>query len=117
MSIYRYERRLFLVIDGPNGIKASKDIIRENKKKLLEYAEYLKADGKSLPRQVKLLMTLKKIATWLGPISFKKASEKDMISVLAKVEGSDHTRVDFQKIKAVLRLALSYQGSTTQRIS
>jgi hypothetical protein len=62
VSIYRYERRIWLILEGSHGIKQSKNISAGNKKKLLEYAEYLKADGKSLPRQDKLLRTLYKLA-------------------------------------------------------
>ncbi|MDH5782723.1 MAG: hypothetical protein OEZ35_03540 [Candidatus Bathyarchaeota archaeon] len=42
VSIYRYERRIWLILEGPHGIKHSKKISAGNKKKLLEYAEYLK---------------------------------------------------------------------------
>ncbi|MDH5782722.1 MAG: site-specific integrase [Candidatus Bathyarchaeota archaeon] len=34
----------------------------------------------------------------LGPIPFKKACKKDMVRLIAKVKGADHTRSDFQKI-------------------
>ncbi len=47
MGIYRYERRLWLAVEGKEGIKKSKKIMPENKGKLLDYAEYLKATGKS----------------------------------------------------------------------
>jgi hypothetical protein len=66
LGIYRYERRIWLAIEGKQGIKESKEILPENKKKLLEYAEYLKAAKKSLPRQDKLMQTLKTFATLLG---------------------------------------------------
>jgi len=75
---------------------------------LLEYAKYLEASRKSLPRQDKLLNTVKIFASLLGPISFRKATKKDVINALAKyVEhltrtepggGSAHTTSDFQKI-------------------
>jgi site-specific recombinase XerD len=79
-----------------------------NKKRLLEYAKYLEASRKSLPRQDKLLRTVKIFASLLGPIPFKKATKKDVVNALAKyVEelartarggGSPHTTSDFQKI-------------------
>ena len=75
---------------------------------MLEYAKYLEASRKSLPRQDKLLNTVKIFASLLGPISFRKATKKDVINALAKyVEhltrtepggGSAHTTSDFQKI-------------------
>jgi hypothetical protein len=108
VSIYRYERRVWLALNGKAGIKSLEEILPVNKKKLLEYADYLKASGKSLPRQDKLLRTIKIFATWLGPIPFKKATKKDVVNALAKyVEyltrteaggGSPHTTSDFQKI-------------------
>jgi integrase len=113
LGIYRYERRLELAIEGKEGIKKSKKIIPGNKRKLLDYAEYLKATGKSLPRQDKLMRTLKIFATLLGPISFKEATKENMVQVLAKAEdrwkselsrkgrpgpASDYTRRDFQEI-------------------
>ena len=113
MGIYRYERRLWLAVEGPEGIKKSKTIIPQNKKLLLNYAEYLKATGKSLPRRDKLVRTLKIFATLLGPIPFKLATKENMIQILAKAEdhwmselskkgrpgpASDYTRRDFQEI-------------------
>jgi len=113
VGIYRYERRLTLAIEGPEGIRQSKLILQENKTRLLEYAEYLKAARKSLPRQDKLIRTLKTYATLLGPIPFKKATKKDVVHVMAKAEdhwktelskkhrpgpASDYTRRDFQEI-------------------
>lgn len=55
---------------------------KKNKKTLLEYATYLKADGKSLPRQDKLLRTVKILAELLGSIPFKEARKKDLVEVL-----------------------------------
>ncbi len=113
MGIYHYERRLWLAIEGQEGIKESKEILPENKTKLLEYAEYLKAARKSLPRQDKLIRTLKTFATLLGSISFKKTAKEDIVHVMAKAEdhwnvelskkgrsgpASDYTRRDFQEI-------------------
>ena len=121
MSIYRYERRVWLALNGKVGIKSLEEIQPVNKKKLLEYADYLKASGKSLPRQDKLLRTIKIFATWLGPIPFKKATKKDVVNALAKyVEhltrteaggGSPHTTSDFQKI-----VKQFYAWSMTSRI-
>lgn len=108
MSIYRYERRVWLALNGKDGIKSSEQILPANKKRLLEYAKYLEASRKSLPRQDKLLRTVKIFASLLGPIPFKKATKKDVVDVLAKYGedlrrtvpggGSLHTTSDFQKI-------------------
>jgi len=95
MSSYNFERRLFLAVDGPSGIKQSQKVSEENKKTLLEFATYIKATGKGLSRQVKLLLTLKRLAELLGAIPFKKATKNDLISSVAKVGGSDYTRSDF----------------------
>jgi hypothetical protein len=43
LSIYRYERRVWLALNGKDGIKSSETILPANKKKLLEYAKYLEA--------------------------------------------------------------------------
>jgi site-specific recombinase XerD len=108
LSIYRYERRVWLAINGEDGIKSSELVLPANKERLLEYATYLEASGKSLPRQDKLLRTIKIFASLLGPIPFKEATKKDVVDALAKyVErlartepggGSAHTTSDFQKI-------------------
>jgi site-specific recombinase XerD len=108
VSIYRYERRVWLALNGPKGINLSEGILPANKKKLLEYAKYLEASRKSLPRQDKLLRTVKIFASLLGPIPFKKTTKKDVVDVLAKYGeglrrtvpggGSLHTTSDFQKI-------------------
>ena len=108
MSIYRYERRVWLALNGKDGIKSSEQILPANKKRLLEYATYVEASGKSLPRQDKLLRTVKIFASLLGSIPFRKATKKDVVNALAKyVEhlarteaggGSPHTTSDFQKI-------------------
>lgn len=88
MSIYRYERRIWSIIEGPKGIKKTNKITPANKKTLLEYATYLKAAGKSPPRQDKLLRTVKILAQLLGSIPFKEANKKDLVGVLAKYEAS-----------------------------
>jgi hypothetical protein len=113
LGIYRYERRLLLAIEGKEGIKKSDEIIPGNKRMLLDYAEYLKATGKSLPRQDKLMRTLKFFATLLGPLPFRAATKENMVQVLARAEdhwkielskkgrsgpASDYTRRDFQEI-------------------
>jgi site-specific recombinase XerD len=108
VSIYRYERRVWLALNGKDGIKSSEKILSANKKRLMEYAKYLEASRKSLPRQDKLLRTVKIFASLLGPIPFKKATKKDVVDVLAKYGeglrrtvpggGSLHTTSDFQKI-------------------
>ncbi len=108
MSIYRYERHVWLALNGKDGIKSSEQILPANKKRLLEYAKYLEASRKSLPRQDKLLRTVKIFASLLGPIPFKKATKKDVVEVLAKYGeglrrtvpggGSLHATSDFQKI-------------------
>lgn len=98
MSIYNYERRVWLVIEGPHGIKQSKKISLENKEKLLGYAKFLTASGKSLARQGKILITLKKIAELLGDIPFKKAEKPDIVDVLARIKGADSTKRDYQII-------------------
>jgi integrase/recombinase XerD len=105
LSIYRYDRRVELAV---NGIKGSEKILESNKKVLLEYAKYLKASNKSMPRQDKLLRTTKIFATLLGPVPFKEASKNDVINVLAEYSeqlkrakpsgGSQHTTSDFSKI-------------------
>lgn len=95
MSIYRYERRVWLILEGPHGIKQSKQISPGNKKKLLEYAKFLEASGKSLARQDKVLRTLKKIAELLGDIPFKKAGKPDIVDVMARIKGADSTRRDY----------------------
>jgi hypothetical protein len=46
VSIYRYERRVWLALNGKAGIKSLEEILPVNKKKLLEYADYLKASWK-----------------------------------------------------------------------
>ena len=84
MGIYRYERRLWPIVEGPEGIKKSETIIPPNKKLLLNYAEYLKDTGKSLPRLDKLVRTLKIFAVFLGLIPFKLATKENMVQILAK---------------------------------
>jgi hypothetical protein len=95
LGIYRYERHLWLAVEGPEGIKKSKTIIPPNKKLLLNYAEYLKDTGKSLPRRDKLVRTLKIFAVLLGPISFKLATKENMVQILAKAE--DHWTSELSK--------------------
>ena len=110
MGIYNYERRLHLVLDGPNGITQSEAISPENKEKLLEYSTYLKASGKSLPRQIKLIMTMKKLSVLLGSTSFRDATRRDMEALLAKFDDmkyrgkkpSPHTKKDFRKISKAM---------------
>jgi hypothetical protein len=77
---------VWLAINGEDGIRSSEQILPANKKRLLEYARYLEASRKSLPRQDKLLRAVKIFASLLGPIPFKKATKKDVVDVLARAD-------------------------------
>lgn len=103
--MYKFERRVELAVEG---IKESSEISPANKDALLEYSQFLKASGKSLGRQDKLLRTTKIMAELLGAVPFKEAAKKDLVRVVAdyirQVEArtgrkiSSHTRSDFKKI-------------------
>jgi len=74
---------LWLVVEGPHGIKQSRKIVPENEEALLRYAMYLKATGKSLPRQCKLLMTLKKLAIFPSSET-EKGTDAEPIRITGK---------------------------------
>jgi integrase len=105
MGIYRYKRRIELAL---MDIWYSEKILPQNIEQLLDYWRFLDASGKSLPRQDKLMRTVKIFSSLLGPIPFKKATKKDLVRVFATYkrelrptvgkEPSVHTTSDFAKI-------------------
>jgi site-specific recombinase XerC/ribosomal protein L40E len=107
-EIYGYEHRLELVLTGPHGIKESKDILKANKKVLLEYHTFLKTRRLSLPRQEKLMKALKRLAELLGSKQFKDVTREDMEKLIGNMkpkrkgssrkELADSTLRDFQII-------------------
>jgi site-specific recombinase XerC/ribosomal protein L40E len=107
-EIYGYEHRLELVLTGPHGIKESKDILKANKKVLLEYHTFLKTRRLSLPRQEKLMKALKRLAELLRTKQFKDVTRGNMEKLIGNMkpkrkgsnrkELADSTLRDFQII-------------------
>jgi len=82
-------------------VRECEKISESNKKLLLEYADFKKAQGISLGRIAKILYTLKSIAVILGR-EFREAAKEDWVRVFAGIEGrkdyTDNTKRDYKII-------------------
>jgi len=76
------------------------NFLKSNKEDLLEFYNYLIAEGMSIGRTAKYLNHLLKITLWLDK-SFKKVTKKDIINLVRKIEMKDysvHTKHDYKVI-------------------
>lgn len=74
------------------------DLPKSSKSDLLEFYEFLIADGLSRGRILKYLYHLMKIGDWMD-IPFKKATKKDIIKLIQVIETRDytaHTKHDYK---------------------
>ncbi len=81
IDIHNYEKRL----EGALRVVERSDILPENREKILKFHKYCFAEGLSIPRVVRLLQYLHKIALWLGK-DFEKATKDDIVDLIQKIE-------------------------------
>jgi len=81
-DIHHYDRRLtgaLSILDG------DKRILEKNRKKIRQFLEYIRAEGLSIPRQVRYVYVLWKISNLLGK-EFYRTTKADMIALVSELE-------------------------------
>lgn len=98
-KLHKYKKSLNWRI---NGIKNHEHCSKENAEVLLEFHEFLFADGLSIPRVGKYLRHLCKIDKVMEK-SFEEVDKKDVISFLSWLERSDYSEWTKKDYKVVLK--------------
>jgi site-specific recombinase XerD/ribosomal protein L40E len=84
-DIHHYDRRLtgaLSILDG------DKKVLDKNRKKIKQFLEYIRAEGLSIPRQVRYVYVLRKISNLLGK-EFYRTTKADMIALVSELEKQD----------------------------
>lgn len=80
-------------------LQTSETLTQQNKSKILKFLDYLETQDISLPRRIRYLQNLTKLATMLGPINFSDATKGNIESVIlqsSRLELADDTKVLFK---------------------
>jgi integrase/ribosomal protein L40E len=85
VDIHHYDRRLTAAVSILDG---DKKVIEKNRRKIRQFLEYIRAEGLSVPRQVRYVYVLRKISILLGK-EFCRTTKADMIAVVAALEKQD----------------------------
>jgi uncharacterized protein (DUF885 family) len=82
-DIHHYERRL----EHAKAALASDDSLsKRNKELILAYIKFRNAQGLSIPRQVRYIFSLRKLARLLEGKSFKEAKKQELVEVVSSIE-------------------------------
>jgi site-specific recombinase XerD/ribosomal protein L40E len=84
-DIHHYDRRLTAALSILDG---DKEVLESNRKKIKQFLEYIRAEGLSIPRQVRYIYVLRKVSRLLGK-EFYRITKTDMITVVAALEKQD----------------------------
>jgi site-specific recombinase XerD len=71
-DIHHYERRLEHAL---STLDSDESLSKKNRELILSYIKYRNAQGLSIPRQVRYIFTLRKLARLLNGKSFREAKE------------------------------------------
>lgn len=105
IDIHNFKRRLELIELGISDMEIS----RRDRKTILEFRDQMFADGLGLPRIVKYLASIKALYV-LTPWSVQRASQKQIIALLARIERSPWSAWTKHDYKLALRKYLAYCG-------
>jgi len=79
-DIHHYGRRLAAALSILPG---DKRILEKNRKNIKQFLEYIRAEGLSIPRQVRYVYVLRKISNLLGK-EFYRTTKPDMITIVSE---------------------------------
>ncbi len=83
IDIHNFARRLELIELGISGLEIS----HKDRNRILEFRDQMFADGLGMPRVVKYLASIKALYD-LAPWSSQRASKKQIVGILARIERS-----------------------------
>jgi site-specific recombinase XerD len=84
-DIHHYDRRLTAALSILDG---DKEVLESNRKKIEQFLEYIRAEGLSVPRQVRYVYVLRKVSRLLGK-EFYRTTKTDMITLVSELEKQD----------------------------
>jgi integrase len=85
-DIHHYDNRLKRALAN---LETDRLALEESKKTILSYIQYRKAQGLSIPRQVRYIFTLKKLSILLKNKRFENATKNDFINVVSHIENEN----------------------------
>ncbi|MBN1860303.1 MAG: tyrosine-type recombinase/integrase [Candidatus Thermoplasmatota archaeon] len=109
IDIHRYEKRI------ENALRRIKngDLLEINKRTLLEFYEYLDAEGLSRGRIAKYLFHLLKINGWLN-LPFEQATKNDIVKLVRTIENQNYTPNTKHDYKIVIKRFYKWLRSTEE---
>jgi integrase/recombinase XerD len=103
-DIHHYERRLEHALAA---LASDDSLSKRNKELILAYIKFRNAQGLSIPRQVRYIFSLRKLARLLEGKSFKEAKKQDLVEVVSSIEAEtteyDTKRTEKECIKCFYR--------------
>lgn len=84
-DIHHYDQRLAVAL---SNLEEDKKVLESNRKKIKQFLEYIRAEGLSVPRQVRYVYVLRKISRLLGR-EFYRTTKTDMVAVVSELEKQD----------------------------
>ena len=96
IDVHMYKRRLEVSLKSLSTSKIPED----NRRDILDFHQYIIAEGLSVPRQVKYIYSLIQISDWLGK-SFRDVKKADILNLVNKIEQMDyaeHTKRDYKVV-------------------
>jgi integrase/recombinase XerD len=81
-DIHHYDQRLTAAL---RNLENDKQVLDTNRKKIKQFLEYIRAEGLSIPRQVRYTYVLRKLSALLGK-EFRRTTKTDMIRVISGLE-------------------------------
>jgi len=84
-DIHHYDRRLTVAL---SNLDHDRKVLESNRKKLKQFLEYIRAEGLSIPRQVRYVYVLRKISRLLCK-EFYRTTKTDMVTIVSELEKQD----------------------------
>ena len=81
-DIHHYDQRLTAALAN---LENDKNVLDTNRKKIKNFLEYIRAEGLSVPRQVRYTYVLRKLSSLLGK-EFRRTTKNDMVRVICDFE-------------------------------
>src|SRR5487761_334896 len=104
-DIHHYDQRLEHAL---SALSSDRSISKKNRETILAYIKFRHAQGLSIPRQVRYLFSLRKLARLLDGKSFTEATREHLVNVVSSIESEDtqYDKADREGVHQVL-LALA----------
>ena len=81
-DIHHYDQRLAAALAN---LESDRNVLDANRRKIKQFLEYIRAEGLSVPRQVRYTYLLRKLSSLLGK-EFRRTTKNDMIRVVSDLE-------------------------------